>query len=132
MRLKRLLGLGPQNYVDNPTTPYQVGPNDKYFTDETLESVMDDIQSQLEADARLIESQFPNKWNTLWLSANRDTLRVSLNEENAKRIGHKYVVLTVEQRLSCLSKNLRIPFTYTYSSYEGIGKLQYVFVPKQG
>jgi len=89
----------------NPQTPYEYHPSDEIEVIELIDKYIEQIQPQLEADARVIE-QTLLKRDSMFLY-NADTLRIHYVDTN--NITH-YVVLSKRFRSNILRKNIKIPF----------------------
>ena len=91
--------------ITNPQTPYEYHPSDEIEVIELIDKYIEQIQPQLEADARVIE-QTLLKRDSMFLY-NSDTLRIHYVDTN--NITH-YVVLSKRFRSNILRKNIKIPF----------------------
>ena len=95
--------------VSNPKTPYEFSKNDTSVNEGDLEKYKEYFQSQLEADARYVESLLTKEGSTgSVFFYERDILRISLDKSICSV---PYGVLSPRLRVKCLLKNMKIPFT---------------------
>lgn len=89
----------------NPQTPYEYHPSDEIGTLELVDQYKDQIQPQLEADARVIEKRLLD-CDGIFLY-NYDILRIHYVDTN--NITH-YAVLSKKVRAHLLRITIKIPF----------------------
>ena len=89
----------------NPQTPYEYHSSDKIATLELIDQYKEQIQPQLDADARIIENELMTR-DGIFLY-NHNILRIHYVDAN--NITH-YAVLSRKLRIQCLRKTIKIPF----------------------
>lgn len=89
----------------NPRTPYEYHSSDKIATEGLINEYKEQIQPQLDADARKIENELMVH-DGIFLYA-RDILRIRYVD--ADNIVH-YAVLSRKLRIHYLRKTIKIPF----------------------
>ena len=98
-----------RNKVSDPKTPYEYRGDEPFMSKKDLTYMIDSIQEQLDADARVVEKYILE--HGICYFNNNDHLRIKLDPVKYK---NPYVILPVDLRLECLFKNIKkITFTYT-------------------